>query len=209
MIQRLYWALSSKFTTSKVRFYCWNAVMTAPTVRSDLILENITADRFKSWPHREHGKTFERLDQGHRCLAFLEDGTIASHFWVTNGKSLHSLAPWECQLNLIIPADTDYIWDCATAPTYRNRGLYQNGLAKIMTTAAQAKRRVIIYCRDDNFASRKAIERVGFSLLTTLELKRFGPIARLRSPDKTHWRIIRQNFLLPELAVTFNPAQSR
>jgi hypothetical protein len=181
--------------------------MPTPTISSDLVLEDITANRFKSWPHREQGKTVERLGQGHHCLAFLENGNIASHFWVTYGKLPYSLSPWECGLNLIVPADTDYIWDCETDPPYRKRGLYQNGLAKIMTAAAQAKRRALIYCREDNHASRKAIERVGFALLATLELNRFGPIVRLRSPHKTHWRLIRQNFLLPELAITSNATQ--
>ena len=94
-----------------------------------------------------------------RCYAAMVEGNLAAYGWVTfdeerigeMGVHIH-LAPGEA-----------YIWDCATAPSYRRHGLYTALLAHIVgELRREGLCRVWIGADGDNLPSQKGIARVGF-----------------------------------------------
>src|SRR5215467_5732218 len=62
----------------------------------------------------------QRFVAGSRCFAARVEGTIAAYGWVSWGTERIG----ELERSLCLQPDEAYIWDCATLPAYRRRGLY-------------------------------------------------------------------------------------
>jgi hypothetical protein len=115
-----------------------------------------------------------------------EAGRVQSLLWVTRGGT-HSHAPFEMGLKLAIPEGAYYVWDCQTATSARNHGLFTDGLARMREL--QDGRRGLVYAASDNLPSRRAIERVGGRLSARIELRRFGPMIRIKNADAVRWAL--------------------
>ena len=100
-----------------------------------------------------------RLDAGKRCFAGQVDGRLAAYCWVS--QSAECIGEIEHEIHF--QPDEVYIWDCATLPEYRRKGLYSFLLA-FMTGQLRSDgiRRVWIGSSLDNQASMGGFVRAGF-----------------------------------------------
>jgi GNAT superfamily N-acetyltransferase len=107
----------------------------------------------------------QRFASGRRCYGVLIEGNLAAYGWVTfeeehigeMGLCIH-----------LVPGEA-YIWDCATTPLYRRRGLYTALLAHIIDEMrVEGLCRVWIGADGDNLPSQKGIARAGFQPVVDL-----------------------------------------
>jgi ribosomal protein S18 acetylase RimI-like enzyme len=110
-----------------------------------------------------------RLKLGHQLFIFYEKEQLLGYFWYSTAGLV---VPWEKQLNLLIGQSAAYIWDCKVAAPARNRGLYRSALAQISVLAnAETRDKIYIYCNALNIASSRGIERAGFKLIKTIDVR--------------------------------------
>jgi len=94
-----------------------------------------------------------------RCYAAMVEGNLAAYGWVTFDEECIG----EMGVHIHLVPGEAYIWDCATAPLYRRRGLYTALLAHIVgELRGEGLCRVWIGADGDNLPSQKGIARVGF-----------------------------------------------
>ncbi len=94
-----------------------------------------------------------------RCYAAMVEGNLAAYGWVTFDEE--RIGEMGVHIHLV-PGEA-YIWDCATAPSYRRRGLYSALLAHIVDELRrEGLCRVWIGADGDNLPSQKGLARVGF-----------------------------------------------
>lgn len=108
-----------------------------------------------------------RLAAGSRCFVALVageiggeiGGEIAGYGWVSRGvERIGELERW-----FRMQPDEVYIWDCATLPPYRRRGVYAALLVHMVSMMrADGVRRVWIGAARDNHASLRGFARAGF-----------------------------------------------
>lgn len=113
-----------------------------------------------------------RYLRGSHCRAMTRDGDVLSYCWVSSGRE--RIGESECDLEL--PPGMAYIWDCATLPPYRGRGLYS---ALMHHIAAELQHdgchRVWVAASWSNHASRRGIVKVGFEHVATIVHLCVGP----------------------------------
>lgn len=113
-----------------------------------------------------------RCGRGSRCIALARDGEVMSFCWTSSGRE--RIGESECDLEL--PPGIVYIWDCATLPPYRGRGLYSALLQHIVAELQRASyQRVWIGSSWSNHASRRGIVKAGFEHVATLTHLCLGP----------------------------------
>src|SRR5262249_30824620 len=96
---------------------------------------------------------------GSRCFAARVEGTIAAYGWVSWGTERIG----ELERSLRLQPDEAYIWDCATLPPYRRRGLYTALLRYTATSLRdQGVRRVWIGASLGNRPSIQGFAAAGF-----------------------------------------------
>jgi ribosomal protein S18 acetylase RimI-like enzyme len=101
----------------------------------------------------------ERFATGSLCYVGWVNDAIATYGWVSVGKEWIS----ELGLHIEMASDDVYIWDCATLPAYRGRGLYPALLRHIaLQLRAEGLHRVWIGADTENIASQKGFARAGF-----------------------------------------------
>jgi len=111
----------------------------------------------------------QRFDGGRRCFAAWDDARIVAYGWVSQGH--------ECVGELerafhMLPGEA-YIWDCATLPDYRGRGLYSALLGYMLAELRRAGvGRVWIGAALDNRPSIKGFENAGFQPAIELTYRR-------------------------------------
>jgi ribosomal protein S18 acetylase RimI-like enzyme len=106
--------------------------------------------------HQEAGA---RLASGRRCYVARIAGVIAAYGWVSQGRE--SIGELERELRLR-PGEA-YIWDCATLPAFRRRGLYSALLCYIVgVLRAEGMRRLWIGASLDNTPSLRGFTAAGF-----------------------------------------------
>lgn len=109
-----------------------------------------------------------RRDEGHRPYVALLGGEPAGYGWVATRRA----SIGELDLEIELPVGEVYLWDFATLPAFRDRGVYSSLLAEIVhREAAQAERFWIIYA-PENVPSARGIQRAGF--VPAAELSRDG-----------------------------------
>lgn len=118
-----------------------------------------------------------RFAAGSRCfVARVGDGDIAGYGWVSRGEERIG----ELERTLRMRPEEAYIWDCATLPPYRRRGVY-TALLLAMADALRGAgvRRVWIGAARGNRPSLGGFARAGFqpvasvTFLRALGLRRF------------------------------------
>ncbi|HKW59555.1 MAG TPA: GNAT family N-acetyltransferase [Candidatus Dormibacteraeota bacterium] len=72
-----------------------------------------------------------RLARGCRCYAVVVEGAIAGYGWLSSGPEWIS----ELQLEIRPRKGEGYIWNCATLPDHRRRGVFRSLVAGISTAA--------------------------------------------------------------------------
>jgi len=104
-------------------------------------------------------EVWQRFATGRRCYGALVENHLAAYGWVTFDEE--NIGEMGLRIRLV-PGEA-YIWDCATAPPYRRRGLYTALLAHIIgELRAEGLCRGWIGADGDNVASQKGIARAGF-----------------------------------------------
>ncbi len=105
----------------------------------------------------------ERLDPRRRCFAAWHGAEIAAYCWI----SLQQEYVGEMESILDIQPGEAYIWDCATLPAYRRKGLYTALLAFMLGRLAdEGLHRIWIGADLENQPSLRAFERAGFQPAT-------------------------------------------
>jgi ribosomal protein S18 acetylase RimI-like enzyme len=112
-------------------------------------------------------------------LAARVDGEIAAYCWISTRRERVG----ELARDLALPAGESYVWDCATVPRFRGRGLYTSLLREIASTlSGEGQRRVWIGASSTNEASNRTFARVGFrpaAAVVSVRLAGRGVIVRL------------------------------
>lgn len=101
-----------------------------------------------------------RFDSGSRCFVSqaANDGILA-YGWISQGAEEIG----ELERTLHMPPREAYIWDCATLPFFRRRGLYSGLLRYIVATLhAEGFRRLWIGTSLSNIASLRGFASAGF-----------------------------------------------
>ncbi|HRN54477.1 MAG TPA: GNAT family N-acetyltransferase [Gemmatimonadaceae bacterium] len=100
----------------------------------------------------------ERFAAGHRAYVARLDGAIVAWGWVATRRARIG----ELALEFDVPAGERYLWNFATLPAYRGRGIYPALLQQVLRQeAADAERFWIVYA-PENHASAAGIRRAGF-----------------------------------------------
>ncbi len=122
-----------------------------------------------------------RLSAGHRAYVASLDGEPVAYGWAaTVGASIGEL-----DLAFALPDRDRYLWDFATLPAYRGRGIYPRLLQAILAAEGDAERFWIIHA-PENRASGVGIAKAGFQAVSELSFHRgrgvgSQPLAR---PDR-------------------------
>jgi GNAT superfamily N-acetyltransferase len=101
----------------------------------------------------------ERFGSGRRCYAAWVAGQLAAYGWVSFDQEFIG----ELSLRLSLVPGEAYIWDCATLPAFRRRGLYSALLVHILgELRAEPLCRVWIGADAENVPSQRGMARAGF-----------------------------------------------
>ncbi len=111
------------------------------------------------------GPVRERLESGRRCFVASIEGTIAAYGWVSQGVERIG----ELERTMVMHPGEAYIWDCATLPAFRRRGLYGAVLRHIVgVLRGEGLRRLWIGASRDNAPSIRGFRSAGFRPVITL-----------------------------------------
>ncbi|HEX7127173.1 MAG TPA: GNAT family N-acetyltransferase [Thermodesulfobacteriota bacterium] len=117
-----------------------------------------------------------RLATGRRAYVVEGPAGILAYGWVTRGDE--EIAEVEGRIR-VGPGEA-YIWDCATLPAYRGRGLYPALLGAIARDlAADGVTRAWIAARADNAPSLRGLEKAGFQRAADIRYVRLWRWRRL------------------------------
>ncbi len=110
-----------------------------------------------------------RFETGRRCCIARVDGKLAAYGWVSFDEEFIG----ELGLRLKLSPGEAYIWDCYTAPSFRNRHLFSALLSYIASELkAEGLCRVWIGANLENLASQRGIARAGFQPVADLAVAR-------------------------------------
>ena len=141
---------------------------TSPEHPIEPVFRHLTEDDFRQ------GAIFEakdrtrryvaRLAEGHRCYGYvLEPDQTVAYLWLSGARYGAAVSPFVWRINCAIPDDSVYIWDCRTVESWNGRGLYQDGLKRLLETCQRdGAKRAYIACDTSNAASVKGIRAAGF-----------------------------------------------
>ncbi len=125
-----------------------------------------------------------RFSADHRCFGLVTaEGALLCWGWLSGSVASGIKVPWEAGLFLALPQGLAYIWDCHTTPEQRQKGHYRSLLKALRHAAkAQGAGRVLIYCNENNIASRRGILGAGFTPLIRCRVAHLGPISAAQDP---------------------------
>lgn len=176
LLQRRIWS------TSEMRFYRIEAAQVqkppAATARRDSLHDLLCyepAERNDRSKQSFLSDVMNRIGAGVHSYTVVRDNRLVHYGWLTE-RSAQSFIT-EVQHPYQYPPNSAVMWDFYTHPAYRGKGLYAQSLKQIMGDAAAKAGIDFIYIAvlADNFASRKAIERAGFTYHESIVRKvRFG-----------------------------------
>jgi ribosomal protein S18 acetylase RimI-like enzyme len=118
------------------------------------------------------GEVAARLGSGRRCFALRADGAVGAYGWMTPGPE------WigELDRRVGLARDEAYLWDCATLPAHRRRGLYKALLAEmLLVLSLEGCRRAWIGAALSNRPSVRAFSALGFRPVVMVDYRRVGP----------------------------------
>jgi ribosomal protein S18 acetylase RimI-like enzyme len=118
-----------------------------------------------------------RLAAGRRAYVVEGPTGVVSYGWVTLGDEQIA----EIEGTIRIPRGDAYIWDCATLPAYRGRGLYPALLAAIARDLAEERLAwAWIAARTENVASLRGFQKAGFRRVADVRYRRLWRWRRTR-----------------------------
>jgi GNAT superfamily N-acetyltransferase len=110
-----------------------------------------------------------RMDTGHRAYVGYLNDVPAAYGWVAGmGAEIGELG-----VAFVLPAGDRYLWDFATLPEWRGRGIYPHLLRAIIAGEMDAQRLWIIHA-PENVPSCKGIARAGFVPVGELSFRAVG-----------------------------------
>lgn len=109
-----------------------------------------------------------RLQRGEHIYTYVENNTLVHYGWEIEKQNVSYVE--ELGINYTFPTNDTVLYDFYTVPEYRGRHLYQQNLATILKTIYKntCVQTVYIMCLANNKPSRKVIEKLGFSYITSL-----------------------------------------
>ena len=114
-------------------------------------------------------EAIQRFEAGRRCYAAWVGDKLAGYGWVSFDEEYVG----ELNLRVKLLAGEAYIWDCFTAPIYRQQGIYSALLAHILRQLQRdGLRRAWIGADLDNVASQRGIARAGFQPVADMVVER-------------------------------------
>ncbi|MDI3339657.1 MAG: GNAT family N-acetyltransferase [Sphaerobacter sp.] len=127
-----------------------------------------------------------RLDAGHRAYLAALDGVPVAYGWVaTVGAAIGEL-----DLRFALSDRDRYLWDFATLPAYRGRGIYPRLLQAILAREAQAgAERFWIIHAPENHASAAGIAKAGFQAVSELSFHRERGVGSLALDHRERARV--------------------
>lgn len=111
-----------------------------------------------------------RLRSQHRPYVAFIGTTPVAYGWV----SLEGAAIGELGVQVTLPARNRYLWDFATLPAWRGRGIYPRLLQAILQIEGQSAEQFWIIHAPENGASQAGIEKAGFRPVGELSFRRNG-----------------------------------
>ena len=133
------------------------------------------------------GEVLARRTAGHRPYIVRMDGAAAAYGWVATASG----SIGELRLTFSLPPGQRYLWDFATLPGYRGRGLYPRLLQAILeaeaveTSRGMADRFWIIHA-PENLPSGAGMSRAGFLPVGQLSFRLDGSVGLV--PYEAHAR---------------------
>lgn len=139
--------------------------------RNDLTIEHPGIDRFLALlatsPYAPQQITLyrQRYNAGDRACTVCHDAELLHISW-SGGRSQYLAADYELGAcgNWPLSRASGLIYDCWTAPQARGMGIYPHVLAVLQQQLLNDYPEVWIYCLQLNAASRRGIEKAGFTL---------------------------------------------
>jgi GNAT superfamily N-acetyltransferase len=124
----------------------------------------------------------ERMRQANQAYVAYMETEPAAYGW----SAAQTGAIYELGFNFKIPSGNRYLWDFATLPAWRGRGIYPRLLQAILASEGSAADRFWIGHTGENEASQRGIIKAGFQLVealvivpgATLAILPFDPRAR-------------------------------
>lgn len=123
-----------------------------------------------------------RARTGNRPYVASVDGTPVAYGWVATGSA--EFANRLCEFE--VPDSARYLWDFATVPAWRGRGLYPRLLQAIISAEVADAERFWILHAWENEASKRGIAKAGFQPSATIYWSVDGSlaIARFEGSDR-------------------------
>lgn len=111
-----------------------------------------------------------RRVEGHRPYVISVDGEPAGYGWV----AARTCEIGELGICFYLPAGNRYLWDFATLPAFRGRGIYPALLAEIVRRECPPATRLWIIHAPENLPSGVGINRAGFQPVAELSFDAGG-----------------------------------
>ncbi|MGD9933053.1 MAG: GNAT family N-acetyltransferase [Dehalococcoidia bacterium] len=127
-------------------------------------------------PHEEVAR---RCAEGHRPYIIRVDGEPAGYGWV----AASTCEIGELGLCFYLPAGNRYLWDFATLPAFRGRGIYPALLSEIVRRECPPATRLWIIHAPENLPSGVGINRAGFQPVAELSFDTAGGPALAPASD--------------------------
>jgi GNAT superfamily N-acetyltransferase len=123
--------------------------------------------------HLEVAEVEKRLSEGHRPYVGWLEGAPVAYGWVATQKA----DVGELDLTITLPQRDRYLWDFATLPDWRGRGIYPHLLQAILLAESgtgEIAERFWIIAAPENRASSAGIAKAGFTSIAHLSFQRQG-----------------------------------
>lgn len=127
------------------------------------------------------------LKNGHRCFGFEDQkGIIVTYFWLTIGEpNRFRPVPVFRGSNWLLDSHEAYIWDCHTILGYRRRGLYKEGLKRLVAMCQRQKiKQIMMSSEVSNRVSNAGIVLAGFKLYGTVYFRALGWLKMIKCCNK-------------------------
>lgn len=125
------------------------------------------------------GEVQKRLAAGHRPYVAWLDSEPVAYGWVATDTAQIG----ELELTITLPQGNCYLWDFATLPNWRGRGLYPRLLQAILMGEAARFDRFWIIAASENRASSAGIAKAGFTNVAHLSFQWQGEPALVAMGD--------------------------
>ncbi|MGE5594468.1 MAG: GNAT family N-acetyltransferase [Hyphomicrobiales bacterium] len=138
------------------------AGMTVESPERDCVIASLAG-----LPHEEVAR---RRAEGHRPYVISVEGEPAGYGWV----AMRTCEIGELGLCFFLPAGNRYLWDFATLPAFRGRGIYPALLSEIVRRECPPATRLWIIHAPENLPSGIGISRAGFEPVAELSFDAAG-----------------------------------